>query len=79
MEYNITPQVLVDREFKYTSAGISGADMWQGLSFWVHKEKNLVLRGNTSTAKPRGLRLDGYFNTEICSTEQLDNLLSIFY
>lgn len=80
MEYNITPQALVDRGFKYHAPGISGADMWQGMPWWIHKEKDigLCLRGTTSTAKPRGLRLAGHFNTEVRTIKQLEVLMEIF-
>lgn len=80
MENNITPQVLADHGFKYHSAGISGADMWQGMPWWIHKEEDvgLALRGNTSTAKPKALILAGHFNTQVSTIAQLEVLMEIF-
>lgn len=80
MEYNITPQVLVDHGFKFESCRISGADMWQGMGIWIHREKDvgLVFRGNTSTARPSSLKLSGYFNTQVSTIAQLEVLMEIF-
>ena len=80
MEYNITPQVLADHGFKYLAPGISGADQWQGMPWWIHKEEDigLALRGSTSTANPKALRLASYFNTAICTVAQLETLMEIF-
>lgn len=80
MECNITPQVLVDHGFKYLSPRISGADMWQGMPWWIHREEDigLALRGSTSTANPKALRLAGSFNTAVCTVDQLETLMEIF-
>lgn len=78
MKCNITPQVLQEHGFKYQSAGISGADMWQGMAWWDNKELQLSLRGNTSTARPQALCIAGHFNSRIETAEQLETLMEIF-
>lgn len=53
--------------------------MWQGMDIWHHEGKSITLRGTTSTARPRPLKLAGYINTRISTTEDLDNLMRLFY
>lgn len=74
----MTSQDLRDRGFKYTAAGISGADMWQGMGIWHNEELQLTLRGNISTARGGTLRLSGYFNCQMDTLEELDKLISLF-
>lgn len=79
MENNLTPEALRSYGFKFHQAsGVSGADMWQGMSFWDNKDLMICLRGNCSTARPGGLRLSGHFNCCIDTTEDLEKLLSLF-
>lgn len=73
----LTPQALRDREFIYTAAGISRADMWQGMSHWINEEKGIHLRGNVSTAKGGTLYLLDYSRIQIDSVEELDLLLKL--
>lgn len=73
----LSPQALVDRGFKYTAAGISGADQWQGVGLWVNKEKDIRLRGNISTTKGGTLYLWEYTRVAVDSLEELDSLLEI--
>lgn len=74
----IIPAALQERGFKHKGAGISGADMWQGMAFWVNKEKGIILRGNISTARGGILHLSGYFNCQLTNLQELDLLLSLW-
>lgn len=74
----ITPEILRERGFKYTPAGISGADMWQGVAFWTNKEKGIYLRGNISTARGGRLEIMGVPGLFIDTIEDLDNLIKLF-
>lgn len=74
----ITPEELVKRGFKYWASGISGADMWQGMSHWLNKEKGIHLRGNVSTASGGTLQLWSTPGISVDSLEELDKLISLF-
>lgn len=73
----ITPQALRERGFKYTACGISGADMWQGVSFWDNNEKGIHFRGNISTARGGTLMIMSQPGLQIDTLEELDLLLSL--
>jgi hypothetical protein len=68
----LTPEILQKCGFEFEPCGISGADMWQGISFW--KKGVITLRGNVSTAKGGVLHLSGYYNSQIKFIHQLQNI-----
>lgn len=74
----IIPAALQERGFKYKAAGISGADMWQGMAFWINDEKGIILRGNISTARGGTLHLSGHFDCQLDNLQELDLLLSLW-
>lgn len=77
MATQLTPAILVEKGFKYTAPGISGADMWQGRGFWDNKSKQVLLRGNVSTAKGGRLCPMEIPNLIIESVEELEIFLSL--
>lgn len=74
----ITPTALQERGFKYTHVGISGADKWQGMAIWDNPKKDIILRGNISTAKGGILHLSGHYNLQLETLEELDSLIKLF-
>ncbi len=74
----LTPQILIDKGFKYSSPGkVSGCDMFHGMAFWVSNNKDLVLRGNISTASGGSLCLWAKSNIVVDNVEELDMLLKL--
>lgn len=79
IDNKITPTALQERGFKFTPpARVSGADMWQGMAFWINDEKGILLRGNISTAKGGTLHLAGHYNLQMDNLEELDALIKLF-
>jgi hypothetical protein len=74
----ITKDFLLNNGFKYTPCGISPADMWQGLGYWILQNDlfTLTLRGDKSCKQ---LRLNGFINSDIQYVHTLQNLYYILY
>ncbi len=69
----LIPEIMQKAGFKFgKGGGISPADMWQGMPFWI--KDDLTFRGFISTAKSGTLHLAGYFNCQIGYVHQLQNL-----
>lgn len=66
----LTEAILLKCGFCKERCGISGADMWQGLDYWYIQGGEITLRGNPKN----GLKLSGYYNTNIKYLHQLQNL-----
>ena len=56
--------------FEKHKCGIGGADMWQGMDAWSINNSGWLLRGSPDD----GLKLVGYFNSDIQYVHQLQNL-----
>lgn len=76
IEYNsvkpivLTEEWLLNFGFKKHKCNIGGADMWQGMDAWSINDNNWLFRGNPIY----GLKLVGYFNSNIEYVHQLQNL-----
>ncbi len=66
----LTDKILLEFGFKKHKTGIGGADMWQGMDGWSLGDSGWLFRGNPKS----GLKLVGYFNTNINYVHQLQNL-----
>jgi hypothetical protein len=66
----LTEEWLVRFGFKKHKAGIGGADMWQGMDGWSIDQSGWLFRGNPKS----GLKLTGYWNSNIQYVHQLQNL-----
>jgi hypothetical protein len=66
----LTDEWMFNFGFKKHKAGMGGADMWQGMSGWGINSDEWLFRGDTKG----GLKLVGYFNTNILYVHQLQNL-----
>jgi hypothetical protein len=66
----ITEEWLINFGFKKHKCNIGGADMWQGMDAWSINDNNWLFRGNPID----GLKLVGYFNSNIEYVHQLQNL-----
>lgn len=74
----LSPEILQKNGFKYHPAGISRADAWQGMAFWINDDWGITLRGRVTTANGGDLKLAGYFNSSINTVEDLKALLGLF-
>jgi hypothetical protein len=68
----LTPEIMSEYGFKFRPCGISGADMWQGMAFWI--KDDFLLRGNLSRSRAGVLHLEGFFNCQIKYVHELQNL-----
>lgn len=65
----LTEDILLKCGFVKHKAGIGGCDMWQGMDAW-EMDDEWLFRGSPE----RGLKLIGYFNSNIQYLHQLQNL-----
>jgi hypothetical protein len=66
----LTEEWLLKFGFEKHKCGIGGADMWQGMDAWSINNSGWLLRGSPDD----GLKLVGYFNSDIQYVHQLQNL-----